>query len=315
MIGQFTTISRLSNNRPVECNCAFLNKSMEMRENGSNQEAQKEYGTNIHVVLEFARHATPGKTPDGMSADFLTEPGKKMAEDIGQERAQEKNIGGYSSPAMRAQQTTDIYLDNTNELVQVLNKQLVDQNAKYPGQREENVFKIKVRQELAPVSNFAKIMPLAKEYAKNQKDAGSELDDLTLIIQYYLDNPEKSAENNVESPREAAAAIAHQAVIEFKMTDRFYANTDLRLVNVTHAPRLEAFLREVIQFNKLEEIGGAVKEGENIQFFVDIDDNRNKKITMVFREKEYKLTPEQIDTISTLSSEYQNRLEEARNNA
>ena len=40
---------------------------------------RKEFGKNVHVVLEFLRHATPGKNPDGTSADFITEGGKEMA--------------------------------------------------------------------------------------------------------------------------------------------------------------------------------------------------------------------------------------------
>lgn len=270
---------------------------------------KKEFGKNVHAVLEFLRHATPGKTPEGMSADFLTEGGQDMAKGLGKQRPKEKKVGGYSSPAKRAQETGDLYLDNTDDSVEVINSTMAETKANYSAQKEGNVFRMKTKQELAPVAGFAKIMPLAKAYAKAEKEAGFKLDDLTLIIQFYLDNPNLCEQNGVDLPREAAASIAHRVATELGMTERFAQDTDVRLINVTHGPKLEPFLKEVIGFKKLEDVGGAVREGENLQFVVDIDNDKNKKVTLVFRDKEYEMTPEQIETILTLSREYKEKLE------
>ena len=81
---------------------------------------KKEFGKNVHAVLEFLRHATPGKTPEGMSADFLTGSGQEMAKGLGKQRPKEKKVGGYSSPAKRAQETGDLYLDYTDDSVEVV---------------------------------------------------------------------------------------------------------------------------------------------------------------------------------------------------
>ncbi|OHA22967.1 MAG: hypothetical protein A3B98_02915 [Candidatus Taylorbacteria bacterium RIFCSPHIGHO2_02_FULL_43_55] len=167
---------------------------------------------------------------------------------------------------------------------------------------------MKTKQELAPVAGFAKIMPLAQAYAKEQKEAGSKTDALTHIIQFYLDNPELCRENGVDLPRDSASAIAYRVATELRMTERLYEDTDIRLINVSHGPKLEPFLKEIVGFEKLEDIGGAVKEGEGLQFEVDIDDQKNKKVTLVFRDKKYELTPRQIDTISELSEEYKEKM-------
>lgn len=271
-----------------------------------------EFGKNIHAVLEFLRHATPGKTPEGMSADFLTEGGQEMARGLGKTRPNEEKIAGYSSPAKRAQETGDLYLDNADESIEVINKTLAETKASYPAQKEGNTFRMKTKRELAPVAGFAKIMPLCQAYAKAQKEAGSKATALTHIIQFYLDNPDKCKELGVDSPREAAAGIAERVATELGMTDRFYEDTDIRLINVTHGPKLEPFIKEVIGFDRLEDIGGAVNEGENIQFIVDIDADKNKKVTMNFRGKDYELTPEQIETIKTMSQEYREKLEKIK---
>lgn len=274
---------------------------------GGNAEKQ-EFGKNVHAVLEFLRHATPGKTPEGMSADFLTEGGQKMAQEMGMARVREKNVGGYSSPAKRAQETGDLYLDNTDESVTVVNRTIAETKAKYPKQKEGNTFRMKTKQELAPVADFAKIMPLAQTYAKAQKEVGSKLDALTHIIQFYLDNPEKCKEMGVDLPHEAASQIAYRFATELNMTNRFQEDTDVRLINVTHGPKLEPFLKEVIGFDRLEEIGGAVKEGENLQFVVDIDADKKKTVTLVFRDKNYELTDEQIRHLTEMSNEYKEKL-------
>lgn len=291
--------------------------------NGFNPEVEKKkFGENIHAVLEFLRHGTPGKNPDGTSADFLTEGGQEMARGLGRTRPEEKKIAGYSSPAKRAQETGDLYLDSTDdESVQVINRTLEEIDAtralsekgrlEHPGQKEGNIFRMKTKQELAPLA-FGKIVTLAKEYARQQKEAGSTLDDLTLWVQFYLDNSDKCRELGLDTPHEAATQIAERVAVELGMTDRFYENTDIRLINVTHGPKIEPFIKEVIGFDRLEDIGGAVKEGENIQFIVDIDADKKKKVVLVFRGKKYELSPEQIQMITDMSGEYRAKLERTK---
>src|SRR3989344_7940179 len=97
---------------------------------------------------------------------------------------EEAKIAGYSSPAKRAQETGDLYLDNTDESIEVINRKLSEIPAGYPKQKEGNTFRMKTKQELAPVAGFAKIMPKAKEWAKQQKEEGSKLHDLSLIFQF-----------------------------------------------------------------------------------------------------------------------------------
>jgi len=90
------------------------------------------------------------------------------------------------------------------------------------------------------------------------------------------------------------------------MTERFYSSSDVRLVNVTHGPKIEPFLQEVVGFKNLEEIGGALQPGESIKFAVSIDENKNKVVKLLFRDKEYPVDEAQV---KALAQEYRNILE------
>ena len=84
--------------------------------------AEKEdFGSNIKATLEFKRHQVPGKTPDGMSADFLTAEGQIAASQDG-EKVEESAIKGYATPKLRAQETVDLMLQNVDDDVRVINK-------------------------------------------------------------------------------------------------------------------------------------------------------------------------------------------------
>jgi len=276
------------------------------------QKEGKEFGKNIRVIIEFGRHEIPGKTPEGMSADFLTEKGQKSAKERGQKIAEEK-VAGYASPKLRAQETVDLELENVNEDIKVINQKLSG-NAKESsvGQKTDNVFKIKKRVELDTVKNFDKIMPEAKEWTKNQIAGGKKGTELDFIIQYYLDNSKRCEEFGVTTPREAASEIAYRAQKELKMTERFYNNTNVRLINITHGPKLEPFLKEALinedgsrGFESLEEIGGSLNPGESFQFKVETDEQGQRKVKLLFREKEYEVDEK---TIEMLADDYRQKI-------
>lgn len=271
---------------------------------------QKEFGGNVKAILEFKRHQDPGKDPvTGMSADFLTEKGQGASADDGQKIA-ETTVKGFASPKLRAQETVDLMLQNVSDDVKVINKtteSLKGTKAEnlVNNQRGENEFNVRTRKELDAVANFGKVMPLASAWAEGQIKEGAKLDKYSLIVQWYLDNPEVCKENGVLTSHETAVEIAERVSTELGLTERLYSGSDVRLVNVTHGPKIEPFLQEVINFKNLEEIGGALQPGESIQFKVNIDASKQKEVKLLFRDKEYSVDEIKI---KDLAQEYRDRI-------
>jgi hypothetical protein len=272
-------------------------------------EEKKEFGKNIHAVIEFGRHEVPGKTPEGMSADYLKPAGQEKAKIRGS-FIEEDKIGGYASPKLRAQETIDLEMQST-ENVEVINRKLEDlKNSKgediniKDDQKEGSIFRIKTKKELDTVQDFGKIMGDAKEWAKKEIDGGSKRKTYDLIVQFYLDNAELCVEKGVITPREAAAEIATRAFKELGMTERFYKDTDIRLTNITHGPKLEPFLQQILinengekGFESLEEIGGALNPGESFEFDVQIDKEGNKVVKLKLKGKVYNIDLEEIEKL------------------
>lgn len=278
----------------------------------ASQEQGPRFGRNVHVEIEFMRHEEPGKTPEGMSADYLTEGGRQKAAAKG--KTIDKPVKGYSSPKLRAQETIDLQLQNVDidEEVQVINQRqaaaagprefkTVGEIAK--GQKPENVFNIRVRSELDVAANFAKIMPECQAWAKEQVASGSKRSVYDLVVQYYLDHPERAVELGVTTPEESARKIAFAADREIRMTPRLYSDSDIKLLNGTHGPNLEPFLQKIIGFKSLEEIGGALNPGEGFKLDSKTDSAGNQTVKLLFRDKEYPVDTEQI---RKLAAEFRN---------
>ena len=274
---------------------------------------KKEFGRDIEATLEFKRHQDPGKTPEGMSADWLTEKGQ-AASAVDGKNIEAAHVKGYASPKKRAQETVDLMLQNVGEDVHIINKTMESLQGTGAekltnNQRESNKFNIRTQKELDATANFAKIMPIASAWAEEQIKGGAKLDKYSLIGQWYLDNPEVCKENGVLGGRETAAEIAERVAVELGMTERLYSGSNVRLINVTHGPKIEPFLQEVVGFKSLEEIGGALQPGESIKFAVTIDNNKQKTVKLLFRDKEY---PVDETKIRDLSQEYRDNLEGKR---
>lgn len=287
---------------------------------GGNQESEKKYGLNIHAVFEFGRHDVPGKIKEGpkkgMSADFLTDEGKQNSADRGY-MISEENVVAYGSPKKRAQETVDIEMQAAEIFseggVNVVNKKLEDMPEgllKEGVQKEGNKFKVKIAEELDATADFDKIMPKAKEWAQEQIDAGSEKGLYHLIVQYYLDNSELCEQEGVDTPREAASQIAYRAAREVGMTRFLKNDTDIRMVNISHGPKLEPFLLEVVDdFKTLDDLGEALSPGESFSIEVNTDDSGNREIKLKFRDKEYNVNEEALEALAT---EYRDKVKAER---
>lgn len=273
---------------------------------------KEKFGQNVALEIEFCRHEEPGKTPEGMSADFLTEKGKERAAAKGKLFKQPK-VKGYASPKLRAQETVDLALRNVNANVEIINQKLsspADQGKKTigqitRGQKPENTFNIRLRPELDTTKNFAKIMPEAKQWAKEQIATGAKGKEHDYIIQYYLDHTERARELGVTPPEQTAEEIAFAASREIGMTKRLYSDSRAHLLNGTHGPKLEPFLQRVIigpngkkGFESLDEIGGAFNPGESFKFISQTDEAGKQTVKLLFRGQEYEVDLEKLEELS-----------------
>ncbi|MBU1202905.1 histidine phosphatase family protein [Patescibacteria group bacterium] len=276
------------------------------------ENVDKKYGLNVRAVLEFGRHEEPGKTPEGMSADYLTETGKQNAANRGR-GIDEANVAAYASPKQRAQETVDLQMQSADIFsegaVNVVNKKLSNLPeglTKDSSQKEGNEFKVKLAQELDTVEEFKKIMPLAKEWAQQQIGDGSKRSAYDLIIQYYLDNSELCQKEGVDTPHEVATQIAYRVAREVGMTEKFLNNTEIRLVNITHGPKLEPFLLAIVDdFKTLEDMGDAIKPGESFEIEVATDDNGKREVRLKLRGKSYEINEKKLEL---LAHEYRDKI-------
>jgi|GEM_PF-1037519 len=286
------------------------------------QQPKLKFGQDVQVEVEFMRHEEPGKTPEGMSADYLTETGKVRAAAKGKDI--DRLTKGYSSPKLRAQETIDLQLQNADHEVLIINQKLSDQASKGEktikdiavGQKPENVFNMRLRPELDTVVNFAAINEETKQWAKAQIANGSKRPEYDLVVQYYLDHPERSYEMEVTTPQDAAEEIAFAASREIGMSKHLYSDSNVKLLNGTHGPKLEPFLQQILigkdgkrGFASLEEIGGAFKPGENFKLLAKTKMGEKGKLEMevrlLLRGQEYAVD---MPRLEQLARNYRNRL-------
>lgn len=264
---------------------------------------KKEFGKNIHAIIEFARHEIPEKTPEGTSDDYLTSEGKSNASETGKQ-IKEKNVAGYASDYRRTQETVDLNLQNVDDQVTVINRKLESlENKEAPkNQKGENVFKIKTSSELNVIDNFREeIVPDAQKWADQKIAEGSKQNKYDLIVQFYFENDKLCQERNVSTPRQAATEIAYRVALELGMAQRFYDDSEVRLINTSHSPKLESFLKEILHFDSINEIGGAIKTGESFNFEVNIDEKSRREVKFNFRDRSYNIDE---NIVKDLAKEY-----------
>jgi len=272
------------------------------------QKETKEFGHNITARLVFMRHEQPGKTPEGMSADFLTEQGKQNAMGRGK-NIKEGPVKLYASPKHRAKETIDLLASNVNDNVEIINK--------YDTKDKDLIYNVREVEELDVAPNMKDIWLEGTTWAKEQIKNGDTHNELDLTVQYLLNNPERAKELNAPNPEEVASVVAHRVNTEIQMTNRFYDNTDVTLLNGTHGPKLEMFLSQVLKiqdkktkeiktgFEHIDTIGGALQPGESLELVVersdkDTDENDNYNLGLNLRGNKYEIDKDRLKQLSQM---------------
>lgn len=289
-------------------------------ESASAREFEKNhFGHDIHVRYHLGRHQDPAiDLTTGKKLDKLSAIGVAQASTEGKEL--HGVIKGYASPMQRARETVDLRFQNAAEDAAILNRRVADvknEGARASQHGREFVIRTKPELRLRSVQTIVPFWKEATAFAKSEIAAGranpEQMDNLS--FQYYFDHPERAVELGAPAPHELAQELGYNVRHFADMAERFKDGSQLTAMAVTHGPKIESFVREVIVrdvggkqvkgFEQLDEIGGMFEPGEGPEFKIDRDEDGNESIKMVLRGKEY-----DVDTaaLQQLSDEYVQRL-------
>ncbi|MFH0829463.1 MAG: histidine phosphatase family protein [Candidatus Kerfeldbacteria bacterium] len=288
---------------------------------GDPTKEKQEFGKNVEVTVSFRRHADPEVNPaTGMSADKLSSKGIEQAAALGAafEGPDDEApvVKGYSSKLERAKDTIDIGLQNTGATV--INRKVAEiGDEEVRTSRGARTYNIRTREELMTVKNVAPFWMDAGKRADAMIAAG-ELDKphkLDYQIQAYLDGSEQVKAAGGQTARECAQDLGHLLQHYLEMSGHLYDGSNVKLENVTHGPKIEPFIREVVMrtvgnetvrgFKNLDEIGGAFKPTDNVDFVIRRDDEgKLSSVKMMLRGTEYDVD---LAELGLLSEEYATR--------
>lgn len=265
-------------------------------------ENERQRGRNVHFVFSFSRHEIPDKDESGMSMDKITAEGLTHAEEVGKGDTEMPfvMITGSKS-AKRARETGSAYKKglDANGLADVINK------SADAGGVEFGVYAFADQNPVAEAAKILKpILAEGKEYVKSGELKPEDLE--AWAINRYMMTPDSEFKKaGVATPRETAMELAHRLGQGLQMSARLFEGLDTKVKNFTHGPKLEALLKFIlvqengkVGFDDLNEIGGAFKPGEAMDFVIDRDEKGElKSIKVKFRGKEYAIKMSVVDRL------------------
>ncbi|HBU06645.1 MAG TPA: hypothetical protein DEB09_01015 [Candidatus Magasanikbacteria bacterium] len=266
---------------------------IEQKTKADDARENKERGKNTHVKVMLVRHEErEGKT------DIVGEEGKKRIESKAERKIDQlRNVppgeeikqyilikGGKDTKRARhsaqiwaealAKEDASQYSDTDQKRqIEVINKS----GGKYTP--DLNEFGIYGTTDLDEIAKGKKVGNLVRERWLVENPGG----DITkvpydYVVQGLLETPEQIfEENGIEKPTTVASRIAHSVNSGINISRNIYPELDMVVANFSHSPGIEIFLHRVGIFNKIEEIGGAINYGEEIE----IDIRRDEKGQLV----------------------------------
>jgi len=241
-------------------------------------ESLERFGRNVEIHAIFMRHGEKGASGE------LTEEGKRQATQLGESLTDKDAIKAYSSPVQRVLETVQEVLDAA------------------PHDKKLNT---RVRVEIG-------IPPSSKEFIEQFRQLEKEGPDAA--AEWYLSFGAENPDPETSSPHEVAKSFAYILTKYLKMAGKLYSGSNIDLINGTHQGLPEALLKEVlvrqkddqelIGFEKLEDIGGALKFTESMEFLIKIDEHGNKILKLNFRGQTYDID---MDKLNELAQSYEQK--------
>lgn len=242
-------------------------------------EQAERFGRNVEIHAIFLRHGEKGEGGE------LTEAGRKQADEFGEQLERKDAIKGYSSPAKRVIETVERVI------------------ASAPHDRK---LATRIRTEIG-------ISPsISKEFVRQYREREKEGPDAA--AEWYLSFGHNRPDAETSSPYENAQALAYILRRYVEMADRLYSGSKIDLINGTHQGLPEALLKEilvrqvdgkrVVGFESLQEIGGALRPAEGMEFLIKTDASGGKVVKLNFRGNTFDLDTEKLNA---LADDYEKR--------
>lgn len=221
----------------------------------------EKFGKNVEIHAIFLRHGEKDGGGD------LTEEGRKQALDFGEGLGTKDAIKGYSSPVQRVIETVE----------QVIKSAPHDKK-----------LRTRIRTELA-------IPPFSQEFIKKFGEMAKQGFDGA--AEWYLSFGDQRPDPETVSPHEIAESFACLLAKYLKMADKLYSGSNIDLINGTHQGLPEALLKEILVrkkddeeilgFEKLKDIGGALKFTESVEFLIKTSGVGEKSLQINFRGESF----------------------------
>ncbi len=245
-----------------------------------NSPEYKRFGRNVEIHAIFVRHGEKDEKGN------LIDKGKEQASYFGKKLENSDAIKAYSSPVQRVVETVEQIIKNSPH---------------------DKKLKTRLKTEIS-------IPQISQETYKKIKELGEKGDDEA--TEWFLNFGSKKPDAETTSPYEVAESFAYVLTKYLRMTDKIYSGSNIDLIHGTHQMLPEALLKEVlirkfedkniVGFEKLDDIGGALKFTEGMEFFIKTDEFGNKKINVKFRDQVYDIDMSKLDELAKSYAEKQN---------
>lgn len=242
------------------------------------EKRSEKFGRNVEIHVIFVRHGEKDETGK------LTEEGQRQAEEFGESLESRGAIKGYSSPIQRVVETVERVIKSAPH---------------------DKKLKTRIRNYLKP--------PFSPEFVRKFREQERKGHDTA--VEWYLNYGDRKPDTETVSPHEIAESFAYLLTKYLRMTDKLYSGSNIDLVNGTHQGLPEALLKEILKrkiddkeiigFEKLEDIGGALRFTEGVEFVIEADGEGSKRLTVNFRGQEYDIDMIKLEELAKSYEEKQ----------
>lgn len=268
---------------------------------GLEKEKRPERGRNVRIIISFFRHAE--KDENGM----LTQMGFSQSIAKGRKMEDPKNrLRARSSTFERTRKTLEGILKGMEESSRV---------GEYKIPREEAMLELAPPdwfipdppegvdlQEWSNSSEVREARELQKEFYKKCKEVEESQGEAGLL-KYVLNEP--SAQKDLERWTSAFAYFIDKYQ---KAGERLHSDSEFEIMNITHDIVMGDFLRKVVILNDhnrnrvdikdLDALGGAINYLEGFELEIYIDENGEKHLKIIFRDKEFEADEKKISELA-----------------
>ncbi len=242
-------------------------------------ESPERFGRNVAIHAIFVRHGEKGEEGE------LTDEGTRQASAFGSGLGNKDAIKGYSSPVRRTVETVEQIIENSPH---------------------DKKLETRIRTEIG-------IPRSSREFSERFKDLEKKGPDVA--AEWFLHFGRQEPDAETASPHEVAESFAYLIVKYLKMADKLYSGSNIDLINGTHQGLPEALLKEVLKrkiddkevvgFQKLEDIGGALQFTEAMEFMIKTGEQGGKTLKLNFRGREYDIDMAKLNALAESYAERQ----------